>query len=49
MAVLGIEDPYIWGGYLVAILLAIACAVYGLLKWNSEGEEQDGEGVEGEV
>lgn len=34
----GIEDPQIWFGYLLAIGLAIASAVYGLLKWNKGGE-----------
>ena len=47
MAVLGIEDPYIWGGYVVAIVLAIACAVYGLLNWNKEGKGEEGEEANG--
>lgn len=50
MAVLGIEDPYIWGGYVIAIALAIICAIYGFLKWNSEEEEEEdttGEGADG--
>jgi hypothetical protein len=47
MAVLGIEDPYIWGGYVIAIALAIICAIYGFLKWNSEEEEDTGEGADG--
>lgn len=47
MAVLGIEDPYVWGGYVIAIALAIICAIYGLLKWNSEEEEDTGEGADG--
>jgi len=34
----GIEDPQIWFGYLMAIGLAILCAVYGLLKWNNNGD-----------
>jgi UDP-N-acetylmuramyl pentapeptide phosphotransferase/UDP-N-acetylglucosamine-1-phosphate transferase len=42
MAVLGIDDPYIWGGYLVAIVLAIICAVYGFLNWNKEKEKVEG-------
>jgi hypothetical protein len=47
MAVLGIEDPYIWGGYVVAIVLAIVCAVYGLLNWNKEGKGEEGEEANG--
>ncbi len=42
MAVLGIDDPYIWGGYLIAIVLAIICAIYGFLNWNNGGEEVEG-------
>ena len=48
MAVIGIDDPYIWGGYAVAIILAIVCAVYGLLMWNKEGAETEEEDTEGE-
>ena len=47
MAVLGIEDPYIWGGYVISIVLAIVCAVYGLLNWNKEGEVEEGEEANG--
>jgi hypothetical protein len=30
----GIDDPWIWGGYALAIGLTILCVVYGLWKWN---------------
>jgi hypothetical protein len=33
----GIPDPQIWIGYGLAIGLALACIVYGLLHWNKEG------------
>ncbi|MHB8164043.1 MAG: symporter small accessory protein [Methanoregula sp.] len=36
---LGIPDPQIWIGYGLAIGLALACIVYGLLNWNKEGSE----------
>jgi hypothetical protein len=36
---LGIEDPYIWTGYLMAIGCAVVCVIYGLLKWNEDGDE----------
>lgn len=39
--ILGIPDPQILLGYCLAIGLAIACIVYGLLNWNREG---DGDG-----
>ena len=31
---LGIPDPQIWIGYILAIGLALACVAYGLLNWN---------------
>ena len=34
--VLGIEDPWIWGAYLLIILITLICVVYGALNWNSE-------------
>jgi hypothetical protein len=39
--ILGISDPQILLGYGLAIALAIACIVYGLLNWNS-GDGEDG-------
>lgn len=36
---LGIPDPQILIGYGLAIGLAVACIVYGLLNWNKEGSE----------
>jgi hypothetical protein len=35
---LGIEDPWIWGGYVLCLLSAGACVVYGVLYWNRNGE-----------
>jgi len=37
--ILGIPDPQIIIGYALAIGLALACIVYGLLNWNREGTE----------
>lgn len=34
----GIDDPFIWLGYVATIGIVIACFIYGLLKWNEEGE-----------
>lgn len=39
--ILGIPDPQILLGYVLAIGLALACIVYGLLNWNHE-EDTDG-------
>ena len=35
---LGIDDPWIWGVYLLCILSALLCLVYGIINWNREGE-----------
>ncbi len=35
---LGIDDPWIWGVYLLCILSALLCLIYGIIKWNWEGE-----------
>lgn len=37
---LGIDDPYIWLGYLASILSALGCLVYGAYYWKSGDEEQ---------
>ncbi len=36
--VLGIDDPWIWGVYLLCIISALLCVVYGIVNWNKEGE-----------
>lgn len=35
---LGIDDPWIWGVYILCILSALLCMVYGIINWNREGE-----------
>lgn len=35
---LGIDDPWIWGVYLLCILSALLCLIYGLINWSREGE-----------
>ncbi len=37
---LGIDDPGIYMGYILAILSLIACIIYGLMNWN-KGMETD--------
>ncbi|HWQ65487.1 MAG TPA: hypothetical protein VN372_01330 [Methanospirillum sp.] len=36
-SIFGINDPQIWIGYGLCILLTLICIVYGLLNWNREG------------
>jgi hypothetical protein len=40
MSVLGIDDPMIWGAYVLCILSTLLCIVYGLLYWNKGGENE---------
>lgn len=35
---LGIDDPWIWGVYLLCIFSALLCLIYGMVYWNKEGE-----------
>ena len=42
---LGINDPAIYLGYLMAILSLIACIVYGAVYWN-KGMERDADEIE---
>ncbi len=42
---MGIDDPGIYMGYLLAVLSLLACVVYGILNWN-KGEETDIEEIE---
>lgn len=34
----GIEDFWIWSAYLLSLLSTVACAVYGVVFWNKDGE-----------
>jgi hypothetical protein len=36
--VLGIDDPGIWGVYLLCIFSTLLCVIYGIVNWNREGE-----------
>ncbi len=35
---LGIEDTYVWAGYLLCIASAALCVIYGVINWN-KGDE----------
>jgi len=32
----GIPDPQIWLAYLLSIISAVLCVVYGIVNWNSD-------------
>jgi len=38
---LGIEDKYVSGAYLLCIASTILCIIYGLFNWNRGGTEVD--------
>jgi hypothetical protein len=38
MRLLGFDDPWIWGVYLLCILSTSLCVIYGIVNWNREGE-----------
>jgi heme exporter protein D len=37
---LGIPDFWVWSAYLLCILSAILCVVYGILNWNKGGDDE---------
>ncbi|HOI70767.1 MAG TPA: hypothetical protein PL055_01970 [Methanobacterium sp.] len=39
--VLGIEDPWVLGGYIGSILVMLLCVVYGIINWNKGGEDEE--------
>jgi hypothetical protein len=40
---LGIDDPWIWGVYLLCIFSALLCMIYGIVNWNRGGEDEASE------
>lgn len=41
--VLGINDPWICGVYLLSIFSTLLCIIYGLANWNKGGEIEEKE------
>jgi hypothetical protein len=41
--VLGVDDPWVWGVYLLCISSTLICVVYGVLNWNNGDEVEDSE------
>lgn len=46
--VLGIPDFWIWSAYLLSVLSAVACVLYGVINWN-KGAEVEASQVSEEV
>lgn len=38
---LGINDPQIWLAYILCIISAIGCIIYGALKWNDGLDDEE--------
>lgn len=38
---LGINDPWIWGVYLLCILSTLLCVIYGSMNWNKGAETEE--------
>ncbi len=36
---LGLDDPAVWLAYLLCILSALFCVVYGVINWNKGDED----------
>lgn len=37
---LGIDDPWVWGVYLLCIFSTLLCVIYGIINWNRGGEQE---------
>jgi hypothetical protein len=37
---LGFDDGWIFAAYLLCILSAVVCVVYGLVNWNKGGDDE---------
>ncbi|MCX8129240.1 MAG: hypothetical protein N3I35_03960 [Clostridia bacterium] len=37
---LGIPDFWIWSAYVLCVLSAVACVIYGLYNWNKGGDDE---------
>lgn len=45
---LGINDPWIITAYLLCVLSAVACVVYGISNWNKGADNEPAEILEEE-
>jgi len=43
---LGINDPWIWGVYVLSVLSALLCVAYGLVNWNKGVKKEQKEILE---
>ena len=43
---MGIQDPWVWLAYVLSILSALLCVVWGAARWNREETEEPPEEVQ---
>ena len=44
--VLGIEDPGVWLAYVLSLVSAVICVIYGIINWNKGDEPVKKEDVD---
>jgi hypothetical protein len=42
---LGIKDPWVAAPYILCLLSALLCVVWGILKWNKDDSEEPEEEI----
>lgn len=42
---LGIEDPWVAAAYILCLLSALLCVVWGIMKWNKGDNEEPEEEI----
>jgi hypothetical protein len=40
---LGFSDPRVIAGFVITILSAVFCVIYGIINWNRGGTEKEGD------
>jgi hypothetical protein len=45
LAFLGIDDPFVWGAYVLCLASTVLCVAYGWANWNKGDEPVEQEDV----
>ncbi|WP_233231568.1 symporter small accessory protein [Tichowtungia aerotolerans] len=43
---LGIKDPWVAAPYILCVLSALLCVVWGIMKWNKDDSEEPEEEIQ---
>lgn len=43
---LGIKDPWVAAPYILCVLSALLCVVWGIMKWNKDDNEEPEEEIQ---